>query len=817
LTHEKLIWIHLYETIIDRLNYEDRELIHVNEIPNFNHIFKMLNDIHSTSSHQPRLQNDDQQVATLEEDRPTTPLITDPFLIDNFEEFDDHEYDRLIIDINRDVLLNDLENYDNSLITTIDRVQPHLVIFNLPERQKNILSFDITNFHKLSYMNCRFIYTYYYYYRMNFCGLCKKVFPYPLTGIKVWTIRLCSFCAFKNIISRKPWLCSINYNLDNDKKYKNKYYGFRLKNDKVENIKKYIILEFYFKPQVDLLINEKHNNTYKKENFERSINDYKNKLIQITKNLKKTNDETKRRREYELNKLIQSNIPNLQQKFDLTNLPYKLYSCIQFYLTKGTNSICYCPHTHPMEFMCLSDENAIEYEIRNSYLNLFEDYQYLKLIDILKMVKIHYQNTEIWNTIFRTLKYTYHISFEECQNCFLFHFWIMEFQKISYLLSKNEIHQYIDESIHNIVKIKETEEKINESIRVSWNKNINFLIEKKFYKKCNATNYEKFRNDAKKKFLKDNKNRFDDIPFLIVEAKNMGEDYINCLKYYVYKKEKLPKLNSLVYQNYINEKIDKLPIKIKNEIYNNIMNENGDKELKEIYYDYIYDKKSNCVNHSSICLDAAINDLQIRYKIISEEKKLNNELKFWFGENFIGYDSLQTEVSKKAYKDYIFTTSISNEYTEFDKKHFHILGYMLYKIELLNDILQRLLPNFNIDDMSDECLEIYNNYIGNYDSYLGKLDNENYICEKNYFIFCMNDYNHCQEYITLSSYMQYPYSQLSFITNDNINKSHFECFHEYLILNEFEEEELNKTLDSILKLESIKNQRYFIIIIKNTY
>jgi len=32
------------------------------------------------------------------------------------------------------------------------------------------------------------------------------------------------------------------------------------------------------------------------------------------------------------------------------------------------------------------------------------------------------------------------------------------------------------------------------------------------------------------------------------------------------------------------------------------MNEHGDKELKEIYYDYIYDKKKKCVNHTSICL-----------------------------------------------------------------------------------------------------------------------------------------------------------------------------------------------------------------------
>jgi len=32
------------------------------------------------------------------------------------------------------------------------------------------------------------------------------------------------------------------------------------------------------------------------------------------------------------------------------------------------------------------------------------------------------------------------------------------------------------------------------------------------------------------------------------------------------------------------------------------MNEHGDKELKEIYNDYIYDQKKNCNNHSNICL-----------------------------------------------------------------------------------------------------------------------------------------------------------------------------------------------------------------------
>jgi len=222
---------------------------------------------------------------------------------------------------------------------------------------------------------------------------------------------------------------------------------------------------FYFKPQVELLINEKHNNAYKKENFKKNVINYKNKLIQINKNIEQTNNETKRRREFEVKKLIQSNIPGLQQNFDLTNLPYKIYSCIQFYLTKGSNSICYSLRPHPMEFMSLADDNTTEYEIRNSYINLFEDYQYLKLTDILKMIKIHFQNKEIWNIIFQRLKNLYHITLDECQNCFLFHFWIIDFQKISQLLPKNEIQNYVDSSIHKIVKIKETEEKINESLR----------------------------------------------------------------------------------------------------------------------------------------------------------------------------------------------------------------------------------------------------------------------------------------------------------------------------------------------------------------
>ena len=41
----------------------------------------------------------------------------------------------------------------------------------------------------------------------------------------------------------KPWLCNIDYNMDNDQQYKNKFYGFRLKNEGVDDIKKHIILE----------------------------------------------------------------------------------------------------------------------------------------------------------------------------------------------------------------------------------------------------------------------------------------------------------------------------------------------------------------------------------------------------------------------------------------------------------------------------------------------------------------------------------------------------------------------------------------------
>jgi len=55
--------------------------------------------------------------------------------------------------------------------------------------------------------------------------------------------------------------------------------------------------------------------------------------------------------------------------------------------------------------------------------------------------------------------------------------------------------------------------------------------------------------------------------------------------------------------------------------------------------------------------DTAVNDLKIRYIIMGEEKKLNDELKYWFGENFFGYDSLQTKEGKKAYKDSILNTS----------------------------------------------------------------------------------------------------------------------------------------------------------------
>jgi len=149
LTNEKLIWIHLYDTIIDRLNYEERKLIHLNEIPNFNQVFKMINDIRHSPNPQIRFQNDDQMVATLEEDQPSIPSEMDTL----FDE--ENEYDRMVVDLNRDILLNDLENYDNSFISNIDQVRPHLVIYHLPKNHMDLYSYDISNFHKLSCHECR--------------------------------------------------------------------------------------------------------------------------------------------------------------------------------------------------------------------------------------------------------------------------------------------------------------------------------------------------------------------------------------------------------------------------------------------------------------------------------------------------------------------------------------------------------------------------------------------------------------------------------------------------------------------------------------
>jgi len=102
----------------------------------------MLNDIR-------HYQNDDQQVVSLEEDQ-TDVLSETNSLFD-----EENEYDRLVVDLNRDVLLNDLENYDNSFITNLDQVCPHLVIYHLPKNHLDLYSYDISNFYKLSCRECR--------------------------------------------------------------------------------------------------------------------------------------------------------------------------------------------------------------------------------------------------------------------------------------------------------------------------------------------------------------------------------------------------------------------------------------------------------------------------------------------------------------------------------------------------------------------------------------------------------------------------------------------------------------------------------------
>jgi len=146
------------------------------------------------------------------------------------------------------------------------------------------------------------------------------------------------------------------------------------------------------------------------------------------------------------------------------------------------------------------------------------------------------------------------------------------------------------------------------------------------------------------------------------------------------------------------------------------------------------------------------------------------------------------------------------------------LGYILYKTELLNDIIQSLIPDFDIKNVSDECLEVYNNYIGNYDKYLDEINyvenSKNDIKEKKFLIFYSSNKDIIStEYKTLYNNFQYPYysyhsssiNSIDKLTNNR--KKQQKCLHEYLVLNENEDEQLNKTIDTILKLESIKNQR----------
>lgn len=222
---------------------------------------------------------------------------------------------------------------------------------------------------------------------------------------------------------------------------------------------------FYFKPQVELLMNKNYFYRNNKDTIKKDITVYKNKLIRMHENIYQTECETKKRREYELKKLIKSNIPDISESFDFTDLPYKIYSCIQFYLNKGSNSISYSLHPHPMEIMSSMNIINVEYQIRNSYIKSFENSEYLKLTDILKMIKLNFQNKKIWDTIFQRLRKLYHINIEHCQNCLLFHFWFVEYQNINQLLSKEEIKKYIEKSIEKIIKIKESEEKINESLK----------------------------------------------------------------------------------------------------------------------------------------------------------------------------------------------------------------------------------------------------------------------------------------------------------------------------------------------------------------
>ena len=61
----------------------------------------------------------------------------------------------MMIDLNRDIFLNNTEGFENSLLTNSNQVQPHLFIYNIAKNNIDFISYNLSKLHQLSCNDCR--------------------------------------------------------------------------------------------------------------------------------------------------------------------------------------------------------------------------------------------------------------------------------------------------------------------------------------------------------------------------------------------------------------------------------------------------------------------------------------------------------------------------------------------------------------------------------------------------------------------------------------------------------------------------------------
>ncbi|KAJ3048188.1 hypothetical protein HK097_010795 [Rhizophlyctis rosea] len=128
--------------------------------------------------------------------------------------------------------------------------------------------------------------------------------------------------------------------------------------------------------------------------------------------------------------------------------------------------------------------------------------------------------------------------------------------------------------------------------------------------------------------------------------------------------------------------------------------EQSDAIIKQYHDDYIKPLDDNCANHDTLCLQPTIVDITNRYRCLTKLQRLDRELRNWMPDH-VGYDSLVSIRGREVHEQFGKFGSVNR------------LSYWareIYRAELIDRALAVVVPSFNYETATQECINAYESF-----------------------------------------------------------------------------------------------------------